>query len=109
MGKTMTPVTVTFNRSGASCNPDPVPVSRALNDGVEWTAATPGYTLTGVNITTGSANDFGAPSFSTNTAGKSVMSVTDSVTNLGDYPYTLSYTDPDGNSNNFDPTIRNKT
>jgi hypothetical protein len=109
MPKTLKPVTVTFSTSGANCNPDPVPVTRSLNNGVKWTSATAGYTFTGIDITTGNANDFGTPSVGTNAAGKSVMSVTDSVADLGDYSYTLNYTDPAGNSNNFDPTIRNKT
>jgi len=109
MPKTLKPVTVTFNASGATCNPDPVPVSRALNNGVEWTAATPGYTFTGIDITSSNPGEFGSPSISTNQAGKSVMSVADSVADLGDYSYTLNYTDPEGNCNNFDPTIRNQT
>lgn len=107
--KTQKPVTVTFTSSGASFNPDPVPVSRALNDGVIWTAATPGYTFTGINITEGSDTDFGAPQFSTNSAGQSVMSVTDTVSDLKDYSYTICYTDPQGVSHGVDPTIRNKT
>lgn len=109
MPKTLKPVTVTFSSSGASCNPDPVPVTRSLNNGIQWTSATAGYTFTGIDIADGNDDDFGSPSVSTNAAGKSVMTVTDSVTDLGDYTYTLLYDDPAGNSNRFDPTIRNKT
>lgn len=104
---TLSPVTVTFSAAGASCNPGTVIVSRALNNGVQWTASQTGYTFDGININEGSDSDFGTPTFSTNSAGKSVMRVTDSVSDLGDYSYGLSYTDPEGKAGTFDPTIRN--
>lgn len=107
--KTKAQVTVTFTGSEPGFNPDPVPVSRASNDGVIWTAATPGYTFTGINITEGDHTDFGTPVIGTNPAGQSTMSVTDSVSDLGDYSYTICYTDPEGNSHGVDPTIKNKT
>ena len=102
--------TVNFAGSNVACNPDPVPVSRATNNGVEWTANQTGYTFTGVSIDGHDApwGDFGTPQISTNAAGQSVMSVSDSVADLGDYSYTLLYTDSAGNPGRFDPTIRNE-
>jgi hypothetical protein len=34
--------------------------------------------------------------------------VSDTVADLGDYSYTLLYTDSAGNAGRFDPTIRNE-
>jgi hypothetical protein len=101
--------TITVNNSGLSCNPDPIPVSRATQDGVTWAFAQGGYTFTGVKIgnTPAPTGDFGTPNISTNAAGRSVMSVSDTVADLGDYSYTLLYTDPSGDEGEFDPTIRN--
>jgi hypothetical protein len=88
--------TVTANASGVSCNPDPVPVSRASQDGVTWTFANAGYTFTGVQIDGVAAptGDFGTPAISTDAAGRSVMSVSDTVADLGNHSCTLLYTDP---------------
>lgn len=108
MPKSLKPVTVTFNATGPRCNPDPVPVSRSQNSGIQWTSATAGYTFTGINFNPGQGTDFGTPTFSTNAAGRSVMTVTDSVADLGDYAYGINYDEPAGNSKTFDPTIRNK-
>ncbi len=101
--------TVTVNNGSASCNPDPVPVSRATQDGVSWTFANSGFTFTGVQINGVSAptGDFGTPSISTNNAGRSVMNVSDSVADLDTYSYTLQYVDAQGRSGQYDPTIRN--
>lgn len=101
--------TVTENNNSVSCNPDPIPVSRATENGVTWTFAQSGYTFTGVLIgqTRAPTGDFGTPTISTNAAGRSVMNVSDTVADLGDYSYTLLYTDPQGREGRFDPTIRN--
>jgi hypothetical protein len=98
--------TVTVNNNGVSCNPDPVIVTRNSQDGVQWTMAQSGYTFTGVDIP-GGGSDFGPPDITTNNAGRSVMTVTDSVQDLGDYSYTILYTTPSGERRSFDPTIRN--
>ena len=42
--------TVTVNNGSVSSNPDPVPVSRASQNGVTWSFANAGYTFTGVLI-----------------------------------------------------------
>lgn len=98
--------TVTINSGSVNCNPDPVPVSRATQDGIQWTFAAAGYTFTGIDITN-NPGDFGAPVITTNPAGRSVMTVSDSVATLGDFKYTLRYTDPSGTARSYDPTIRN--
>jgi hypothetical protein len=102
--------TVTANNNGVSCNPDPVPVSRASQDGVTWTFANAGYTFTGVLIggVAAPTGDFGTPAISTNAAGRSVMSVSDTVADMGVYSYTLQYTDPQGRAGMFDPQIKNE-
>lgn len=101
--------TVTVSNGNASCNPDPVPVSRATQDGVSWTFASAGYTFTGVSINGVAAptGDFGTPSITTDNAGRSVLNLSDSVADLGDYSYTLQYTDSQGRPGQYDPTIRN--
>jgi hypothetical protein len=102
--------TVTVSNGAASSNPDPIPVSRATQDGVTWTFANAGYTFTGVTIggVAAPTGDFGTPAISTNAAGRSVMSVSDTVADLGDYSYTLQYTDPQGRPGTYDPTIKNE-
>ena len=101
--------TVDFSKSPPASSPDPVPVTRGTQGGVEWTANQTGYTFTGVKINDVAAptGDFGTPVISTNAAGKSVMTVPDTVADLGDYSYTLEYTGPSG-AGSFDPTIRNR-
>jgi hypothetical protein len=101
--------TVNNDRSGVSCNPNPVPVSRATQDGVTWTFANAGCTFTGVLIGNVPApvGEFGTPVIGTNRAGRSTMSVSDSVTDTNTYSYTVLYTDPDGNPQRFDPQIKN--
>jgi hypothetical protein len=98
-----------MNATGMSCNPDPVPVSKANNGGIQWTFANAGYTFTGVNIGTVAAptGNYGTPSIGTTPAGKSTMGVSDSGVSTADSAYTLLYTDPDGTTGSFDPTIRN--
>ena len=102
--------TVTVNNGRASSNPDPVTVTRANQDGVTWTFANPGYTFTGVLIGGLSAptGDFGTPVITTNAARRSVMNVSDTVADPGTYSYTLQYTDPQGRSGQYDPTIKNQ-
>jgi hypothetical protein len=102
--------TVTVNNGSVSSNPDPVPVSRASQNGVTWSFANAGYTFTGVLIDDVPAptGDLGTPEFTTNAAGRSVMSVSDSVADLGNYSYTLQYTDPQGRAGTFDPQIKNE-
>jgi hypothetical protein len=109
-GKTKVPVVVNFNLTPVGCNPDPVSVKRANNDGIQWTANADGYTFTGVSVAGHQAptGDFGTPVISTNSAGRSVMTVPDSVADFRDYTYTLDYTDPHGNPGAYDPTIRNE-
>lgn len=101
--------TVTVNNGNASSNPDPVTVSRATQNGVTWTFASDGYAFTGVTIDGVAAptGDFGTPSISTNAAGRSVMSVSDSVADDDSYSYTLQYTDPQGRPGQYDPQIKN--
>jgi hypothetical protein len=100
---------VTVNNGVASSNPDPVSVSRSTQDGITWTFATAGYTFTGVSIDGVAAptGDFGTPQISTNNAGRSVMSVSDSVADLDTYSYTLEYVDAQGRPGRYDPQIRN--
>lgn len=102
--------TVTASNGSVSCNPDPVPVSRASQDGVTWTFANDGYTFTGVQIggVAAPTGDFGTPAISTNAAGRSVMSVSDTVADIGNYSYTLLYTDPQGRAGAYDPQIKNE-
>ena len=109
-GKSKVPVVVNFNLTPVGCSPDPVPVKRSNNNGIQWTANADGYTFTGVSVDGHQApwEDFGTPVISTNAAGRSVMTVPDSVADLGDYTYTLDYTDSNGNAGTYDPTIRNE-
>ena len=102
--------TVTVSNGNAASNPDPVTVSRASQDGVTWTFANAGYTFTGVliNGTAAPTGDFGTPVISSNSAGRSQMTVPDTVADLGDYSYTLQYTDPQGRPGQHDPTIKNQ-
>jgi hypothetical protein len=101
--------TVTVNNNGVSSNPDPVPVSRATQNGVEWTFANAGYTFTGVLIdgTPAPTGDFGTPVIGSTASGRSTMSVSDSVADDDSYSYTLEYTDPQGRKGQYDPTIKN--
>lgn len=107
MPKSWSQCNVNVSNGTANCNPDPVPVSRASNKGIEWVMTGTDYVFTGVDITA-NVNDFGTPSISTNQAGKSVMTVTDTVADLGDYSYTINYADANGNDYSHDPKIHNK-
>lgn len=102
--------TVTASNNGVSSNPDPVSVSRATQDGVTWTFANDGYTFTGVQIggVAAPTGDFGTPAISTNAAGRSVMSVSDTVADPGNYSCTLLCTDPQGRAGAHDPQIKNE-
>ena len=107
--KTNARCNVNADDAGAiTCNPDPVPVKRSTNNGVEWVFNKTGYTFTGIDITHGNDTDFGTPAISTNTAQKSVMTVTDTVADLKTYSYTLCYTDPNGTAHGHDPQIHNE-
>jgi len=108
-GKSKVPVVVNFNLTPVACNPDPVTVKRTDNDGIQWTANVDGYTFTGVKVDGIQAptGDFGTPAITTNPAGRSVMSVPDSVADIKNYTYTLEYRDAAGNTGTYDPTIRN--
>jgi hypothetical protein len=101
--------TVNINNNGISSNPDPVSVSRATQNGVAWTFANDGYAFTGVSIdgTPAPTGDFGTPVIGTTPAGRSTMSVSDSVADDDSYSYTLEYTDPQGRKGQYDPTIKN--
>lgn len=107
---TYKPVTVNFSGNSVTCVPDPVVVKKALNNGIQWTANVTGYTFTGVDIDGNPAptEDFGAPQISTDPAGRSVMSVSDDLADYNDHSYTLVYTQPDGETGRFDPTIKNE-
>lgn len=109
-GKSKVPVLVNFSVTSVTCNPDPVGVKRSANDGITWTANADGYTFTGVTVDGHAAptGDFGTPVIGTNAAGRSTMTVPDSVADLQDYSYTLEYTDPTGRAGAYDPTIRNE-
>jgi hypothetical protein len=102
--------TVTFSNGSVQSNPDPVTVSRATQDGVQWTFGNSGYTFTGVSINGVQAptGDFGTPQISANPAGRSVMSVSDSVADLDTYSYTLQYVDAQGRPGQYDPQIKNE-
>jgi hypothetical protein len=70
-----------------------------------------GYTFTGIVITPDSGqseDDFGVPSFGTNAANRSTMTVTDTVADLGNYSYTIEYTTPSNEAGSFDPKIHNE-
>lgn len=110
MPKTSVPVTVNFNNDPPTCTPDPVPVSKAANNGITWKSNKTGYTFTGVTIdgTAAPTGEFGTPSIAPGPNGKSQMTVTDSVADYNEHTYTLEYTDPQGNAGRYDPKIKNE-
>jgi hypothetical protein len=87
-----------------------VTVSRATQNGITWTFGNSGYAFTGVTIDGVQAptGDFGTPQISTNPAGRSVMSVSDSVADTDTYSYTLLYVDDQGRPGQYDPQIKNQ-
>lgn len=96
------------------CDPDPVVVHKSSNDGVKWKCKNAGYTFTGVTIggttytpSTNSSGEFKDVSITTND-NKSTMTITDTVSDVTDHEYTLVYTDANGDSQTYDPTIRNR-
>lgn len=114
MAKSLKQVTVNFVANPMTCNPDPVPVSKANNKGIRWKANQKSYTFTGVKIGNNEAPTgvFGTPVITTVGNGASKRSQMD-VSDAGDatptdYEYTLLYTDPDGNALTLDPTIENR-
>ena len=109
MPKTSVPVTVNFNTSPPTCNPDPVHVSRANNTGITWKANVVGFTFTGVEIDGHDAptGEFGTPSITSGPNNKSQMTVSDANTDKNSHRYSLKYTDPQGNPQTYDPTIKN--
>jgi hypothetical protein len=102
--------TVTISNGRVQCNPDPVTVSRSSQDGVAWTFSNSGYAFTGVTINGVQAptGDFGTPQIGSNQAGRSVMSVSDSVADTDTYSYTLQYVDDQGRPGQYDPQIKNQ-
>ena len=103
-GKTKVRCTVTVTGSTASPNPDPVNVSRASNNGVQWVMATPGYRFTGVEIS--DWTDFQQPTFSDD---HRTMTVEDSVADYGNYTYSIGFeATSTGERFQFDPTIHNQ-
>jgi len=98
-------VDVDFTTDPVGCSPDPVTVKKNQQDG---------YTFTGVTIDsttyTPSSNgtgEFKDVAISTN-GNKSVMTITDTVSDTTDHNYSVNYTAPDGTAQSFDPTIRNQ-
>jgi hypothetical protein len=114
MPKTHVQVNVNFTQSPINCSPDPVRVKKSANDGVTWKASQTGYTFTGVTIgdITYTPPPTGAGEFKdvtiTTENNKSVMKISDTVSDTQDHSYTLNYTDTGGNAHQFDPTIKNE-
>jgi len=111
---TYSKVDVDFSKSPVECDPDPVIVKKNQQNGVQWTSKETGYNFTGVTIdnvtytpSSNSAGEFKDVAITTNN-NKSVMTITDTVTDTNDHEYALVYTDPQGASHTFDPTIRNQ-
>lgn len=111
---TYSKVSVDFSKSPVECDPDPVIVKKNQEDGVEWTSKEDGYTFTGVTIDTitytpssNSTGEFKDVAITTKN-NKSIMTITDTVSDTTDHAYSLVYSDPQGNSHTFDPTIRNQ-
>lgn len=111
---TLSKVDVDFTKSPVECKPDPVVVKKNQNNGVEWTSKNDGYTFTGVcidNVTytpaSNSAGEFKDVAITAKN-NKSVMTITDTVTDTSDHAYSVNYTAPNGTAHTFDPTIRNQ-
>ena len=109
----LVPVEVDFTATNV-CDPDPVTVKKNQNNGVKWTCMNDGYTFTGVKIdsvtytpSSSSTGEFKDVEISTNNS-KSVMTITDTVSDTNDHDYDLVYTDPQGVSHVYDPTIRHR-
>lgn len=119
-------VTVTLSNGGssASCNPDPVVVTKGTNDGVQWTLNDRDHVLTSVTVdgVTISPSSPGSGDFSgvtidntgSNNA-QSVMTVDDSLAEIkgnvhsADHSYSVNYqARAGGPTRSFDPTIRNR-
>ena len=107
-------VDVDFSTDPIDCDPDPVVVKKNQQDGIEWTSKETGYNFTGVVIddvtytpSSNSTGEFKDVAITTK-SNKSVMTITDTVTDTNDHEYGLVYTDPGGESHTFDPTIRNQ-
>ena len=110
---TLSKVDVDFTATQV-CDPDPVVVKKSQNNGVKWSCKNDGYTFTGVKIdnvtytpSSSSTGEFKDVSITTND-NKSVMTITDTVSDTTDHDYDLVYTDPQGTSHTYDPTIRNQ-
>ena len=110
-------VTVNFNQDPPTVAPDPAPVKKGDQNGLEWQATTAGYTFLGVAIDVGPdrTDDFGDPVIGTWGGGKSNMTISDALTLPKDteinYKYTLRYEYMDGSEKKIgfiDPTIRNR-
>jgi hypothetical protein len=105
---------VDFTQSPPECTPDPVIVKKNQNNGVEWTSKNDGYTFTGVTIdgvtytpASNGSGEFKDVEISSNNS-KSVMTITDTVSDTNDHSYSVVYTDPNGRPGTFDPTIKNQ-
>jgi hypothetical protein len=99
-------VKVSISGSQASCSPDEVVVSRSTDTGVQWHMETAGYQFTGIDIDADGVQDFGAATISSDGA---VMTVTDTVTDLGTFTYKGLYENSATHEpGSFDPGIKNK-
>jgi len=93
------------SNSQATCSPDEVVVKRNSDTGVQWHMKTPGWVFTGIEIANDTGHDFGTPAFNSD---QTVMTVTDSVADLGDFTYCVNYKNAaTGEAHSFDPGIKN--
>jgi hypothetical protein len=112
------------NPPAATCNPDPVLVTKGINDGVRWTLNDKDYAFTGVTVdgtyltpASSASGDFSGVSIDNTGANnqQSVMIVDDSLAEIkggvhsDDHTYSVNYQDRNtGRTYSFDPTIRNR-
>jgi hypothetical protein len=99
-------VKVSIAGDKATCSPDEVVVQRGIDTGVQWHMDTAGYKFTGIDINADGTQDFGAATLSSD---GSVMTVTDTVTDLGTFTYDVLYENTATHEKgSFDPGIKNK-
>jgi hypothetical protein len=99
-------VKVSISNGQASCSPDEVVVQRSTDTGVQWQMETAGYEFTGIDIDADGVQDFGAATISSDGA---VMTVTDTVADLGTFTYKVLYENTATHEKgSFDPGIKNK-
>lgn len=90
----------------ATCSPDEVVVYRSSNTGVQWHMESADYVFTGIDINEDGVPDFGAANIS---AEGKVMTVTDTVADLGTFAYCILWKNTKTNeTGKFDPGIKNK-